>query len=193
LVFPDGCLNGTVPGEVEAGAVEPASCPWLRVVAGRPGTGKTTLAKGLASTTRACYLRVDAVETALGRLRNDVGADGYAVIHEIAASNLLLGSNVIVDAVNPVPEARAGWRSTAHPAGAKLIVIETSLTDEAEHRRRVENRTPDIPGHRVPTWQDVQHDGWVPWDVERDGARTVIATADDSAALSTALMLVHER
>ncbi len=172
--------------------MEPAGRPWLLVIAGRPGTGKTTLAKGLASTTRACYLRVDAVETALGRLRNDVGADGYVVIHELAASNLMLGTNVIVDAVNPVPEARAGWRSTADVAGARLIVIETSLTDEGEHRRRVENRTPDIPGQRVPTWQDVQHDGWVPWDVQRDGARTLIDTADDSAALSTALTLVHE-
>jgi predicted kinase len=164
----------------------------LLLVAGRPGTGKTTLAKNLASTTRACYLRVDAVETALGRLRNDVGADGYYVIHELAASNLLLGSNVIVDAVNPVPEARAGWRSTAHAAGAELIVIETSLRDEDEHRRRVENRTPDIPGHRVPTWHDVQQDGWVPWDVARDGARTVIDTTDHSAALSNALTLLHE-
>lgn len=159
---------------------------------GRPGTGKTTLAKGLASATRACYLRVDAVETALGRLRNDVGADGYVVIHELAVSNLLLGSNVIVDAVNPVPEARAGWRSTADAAGAKLIVIETSLKDADEHRRRVENRTPDIPGHRVPTWSEVQQDGWVPWDLERDGARTVIDTTDGFAALSDALTMLPE-
>ena len=115
------------------------------------------------------------------------------MIHELAASNLLLGRNVIVDAVNPVPEARAVWRSTAHAAGAELIVIETSLTDEDEHRRRVQDRTPDIPGHRVPTWHDVQQHGWVPWDVERDGARTVIDTADDTAALSTALTLAHER
>ncbi|QFG68167.1 AAA family ATPase [Ornithinimicrobium pratense] len=67
---------GRVSGRVETGAVEPVSCPWLLVVAGRPGTGKTTLAKGLAAATRACYLRVDGVETALGRLRDDVGADG---------------------------------------------------------------------------------------------------------------------
>ena len=140
---------------------------------------------------RACYLRVDVVETALGRLGNEVGPDEYVVIQELAASNLLLGSNVVIDAVNPVPEARAGWRSTAHGAGARLIVIETSLTDEGEHRRRVENRTPDIPCHRVPRWQDVQHDGWVPCDVERDGVRTVIDTADDSAALSNALTLLH--
>lgn len=177
--------------EVETGAVATGSRPWLLVVAGRPGTGKTTLAKGLTSTTRACYLRVDVVETALGRLRDDVGADGYIVIQDLAASNLVMGSHVIVDAVNPVPEARAGWRSTAHAAGARLIVIETSLTDEREHRRRVESRTPDIPGHRIPTWQDVQQDGWVPWDVGRDGARTVIDTMDDSAALSTALRLLH--
>lgn len=83
------------------------------------------------------------------------------MILELAASKLLLGSNVIVNAVNAVPEARAGWRSTAHAAAAELIVVQTSLTDADEHRRRVENRTPDISGHRVPTWSDVQQDGWV--------------------------------
>ncbi|QFG68166.1 hypothetical protein [Ornithinimicrobium pratense] len=99
---------------------------------------------------------------------------------------------MIVDAVNPVPEARVGWRSTAYAAGAKLIVIETSLTDEDEHRRRVENRTPDIPDHRVPAWRDVQQDGWVPWNLERDGSRTVIDTTDNFAALRGALTLLHE-
>lgn len=164
--------------------------PWLCVLAGRAGTGKTTLARGIVRATAACYLRVDAVETALARVRDDVGAEGYAVVHEVAASNLQVGNNVVVDAVNPVPEARAGWRETAERCGARLIVLETRLPDADEHRRRVEARQADIPGHRVPTWQEVRADGWVPWCSERDGSRTLIDTTSATTALREALRLL---
>lgn len=170
----------------------PQRRPWLMVLAGRPGTGKTTLAKAVAAATGACYLRVDAVETALSRVRDDVTVEGYVVVHELAVSNLMLGSDVVVDAVNPVPEARTGWAPSADRADARLVVIETTLTDQEEHRRRVEDRTPDIPDHRVPTWHDVQQDGWVPWDVERDGPRTLVDTAHASAAFDQAMALVPD-
>lgn len=127
------------------------------------------------------------METALARSRADIGADGYVVVHEVAASNLLVGNNVVVDAVNAIPEARAGWRDTAARCRARLIVLETVLLDEAEHRRRVESRAADIPGHRVPTWQEVQGDGWVPWSEGRDGPRTPIDTTSADAALQQAL------
>ena len=57
----------------------------------------------------------------------------------------------------------------------------------AEHRRRVESRTADIPGHQVPTWVEVQADGWVPWDEGRDGARVVIDTTCSEQALRAAV------
>ncbi|MCG7422549.1 AAA family ATPase [Micrococcus sp. ACRRV] len=100
--------------------------PWLCVLAGRAGTGKTTLAQALARATGVCCLRVDAVETALGRVQDHVGAAGCAVVHELAVSNLLLGHDVVVDAVPPVPASpatgsppgrtsrrTAGWRGTS--------------------------------------------------------------------------------
>ena len=88
--------------------------PTLTVFAGRPGTGKTTLATALARRLRACYLRVDAAETALQRTGLPVGVEGYAVIHQLAVSNLLLGLDVVVDAVNPVqrPERDGAKRPT---------------------------------------------------------------------------------
>jgi predicted kinase len=99
----------------------------------------------------ACYLRVDAAETALARIGAAVGVAGYAVIHELAVSNLLLGNTVVVDAVNSVPEARMSWREVAGRAQARLVSAETVVPDEEEHRRRVECRVADIPGHEVPT------------------------------------------
>lgn len=76
--------------DASAAAMRPT--PWLLVLSGRPGTGKTTLGRSLVEASGACYLRVDVVETALGRTHQQVGVDGYVVVHELAASNLLLGT-----------------------------------------------------------------------------------------------------
>lgn len=48
----------------------------------------------------------------------DVSVGGYAVVPELAVSNLLLGTTVVVDAVTPVAEARTPWREAAARAGA---------------------------------------------------------------------------
>ena len=159
----------------------------LVVMSGRPGTGKTTLAREVARSLGACYLRVDAAETALARVGAEVGVGGYAVVHELAVSNLLLGTTVVVDAVNPVAEARASWREAAERAGARLVDVETVLPDREEHRRRVESRVADIPGHVVPTWEDVVRGEWEDWDAERDGDRLLVDTTDTAAAVAQVL------
>jgi predicted kinase len=89
----------------------------LVVLAGVPGTGKATLPRGIATNLPGVYLRVDAAETALegAAPRIAIGAAGYAVVHAPAAENLALSIPVVVDAVNPVPDARAGWRALASP------------------------------------------------------------------------------
>ena len=74
----------------------------LIVFSGLPGTGKSTLAKDLAATTGAVYLRIDTIEQAIrnsGALAQDVGRSGYVVANELALSNLLLGRTVIADCV----------------------------------------------------------------------------------------------
>jgi predicted kinase len=56
--------------------------PLLVVLAGRPGTGKTTLGQALASELRAAFLRIDAIETAVvrcGLAQPSVRPVGYAV------------------------------------------------------------------------------------------------------------------
>ncbi|SDT43327.1 AAA family ATPase [Microlunatus soli] len=189
-----------------AQSTAPTSLPRLIVVTGRPGTGKTTLSKALAAELVACYLRIDAVETALqvaladfgiGDLGpmdvgdvGDVGPAGYVVAHRLAASNLELGHDVVVDAVCPVPESRQGWMDTAAAAGAQLIIFETHLSDTAEHRRRVTERRPDMPGQRVPTWDQVTAGEWVVWDVERDGDRHLVDTSDAADAVASALTTI---
>lgn len=161
------------------------AAPLLLVLSGRPGTGKTTLAQAFCRRWTACYLRVDAAETALGRTGWSRGVEAYAVIHELAVANLLLGLDVVVDAVNPVPQARAGWREAARRAGARLVQVETVLADVAEHRRRVEARRPDLPDQVVPSWEAVASGDWVGWDETRDGPRLVVETSDTVDAVDT--------
>ena len=158
------------------------------VLAGRPGTGKTTLARRVAAELRAAYVRVDAVETAVircGLARPPVGPVGYVVAHEITRGTLELGTSVVVDAVNPVPEARTGWRYLARIG--RLVVLETVLGDPAEHRRRVEPRRPDLADQVVPTWDDVESGEYVPWDERRDGPRSVVDMTDTDLGVAAAL------
>lgn len=152
---------------------------------GLPGTGKSTLAKHLAARTNAVLLRVDEIESAMRRNNltpQQTGIAAYSVAHDLAASHLKRGMTVVADAVNPVEEARAGWRGLAAECGAVHHVVEVCCPDEAEHRRRVESRvtadrrwdrdpapTPprlnasepapdaaaDLPGWVYPTWAEV--------------------------------------
>jgi predicted kinase len=161
--------------------------PALVVLSGRPGTGKTTIAREVCRRLGACYLRVDAAETALARTGAAVGVGGYAVVHELAVSNLLLGNTVVVDAVNPVPEARMSWRDAAQRSGVPLVSLEAVLPDREEHRRRVERRVADIPDHEVPTWEEVQSGEWTAWDEVRDGPRLALDATDTASAVALVL------
>jgi predicted kinase len=155
----------------------------LVVLGGLPGTGKTTLGKALAVKRSAAYVRVDEIEhalTCLAKLGPDIGAAGYVVAFAVAASNLRLGSLVIADSVNPVPESRQGWRDVAHGEAARLLEIEVICSNGVEHRRRVETRTADIAEFTLPSWSSVMRRDYVPWTSPRLVVDTALLTLDEA-------------
>jgi predicted kinase len=148
----------------------------LIVFAGLPATGKSTLSRELARELEAVHLRIDSIECALiaalpaGHPVDDLG---YRVAYAIAEDNLRLGRIVLADSVNPLEITREAWRDVATRAGTKAVDVEIVCSDSIEHRRRVETRIADIPGHRLPTWPQVAAREYEPWA----RSRIVIDTA----------------
>ena len=138
----------------------------LVVVGGLPATGKSTVAEALARRLRIPFLRVDRIEQAIVEhtaSTHPIGPAGYAVAHTLAAEQLALGLDVVVECVNPAAVTRDGWNGTAAAADAGILQVELVCSDGAEHRRRVESRSTDVEGLVKPTWSEVVGRGYEPW------------------------------
>lgn len=164
----------------------------LIVLSGLPGTGKTTIGKALAARYSAVFIRVDEIEHALmhrSGVGPEIGSAGYFVAFAIASSNLKLGNLVIADCVNPVPESRKSWREVVRGiAGAQLLEVEIICSDATEHRRRVEQRAPDIVGFALPTWSSVQSHDYAAWIEPRLIVDTAVLEIEDAVkAIETEL------
>ncbi|MGY1858378.1 AAA family ATPase [Modestobacter sp. SYSU DS0290] len=162
----------------------------LVVVGGLPGVGKTTVARAVAAALPAAHLRIDAFETALVRQGlvtgpDDVGPHGYGLALAAADTCLAAGTDVVVDAVFDVAAARRPFRDLAARHGAPVHWLRLICTDRAEHRRRVEQRVADLPGHTVPTWAQVRDRRVDQWHERHTVVDT--ATGDPVAAVLAAV------
>ena len=139
----------------------------LLIFGGLPGVGKTAIAARLARDVGAVHLRIDSIEQAMRNSNITVsGPEGYEVAYAVAEDNLELGRTVMADSVNPIAVTRAAWRDIAKRAGSRYVEIEIVCSDQAEHRRRVEERVADIVGHVLPTWQEVCEREYEPWEAD---------------------------
>jgi predicted kinase len=154
--------------------------PVLIVLSGLPGVGKSTIARELARSLAAVYVRIDSIEQALRNGGVIVQGEGYAVAHAVADDNLRAGQTVVADCVNPWPLTRDEWRAVGERIGVPVVEIEVVCSDRTEHRRRVESRVADIAGHRVPTWQEVVERDYRAWDRQP----LIIDTAQRSVSAS---------
>jgi predicted kinase len=155
----------------------------LYIFGGLPGTGKSTLSRHLACQLRAVHLRVDTIEQALREAgRQITGPEGYNVAYHIAEDNLCLGLNVVADSVNPLQLTRTAWRAVAARAGVPFVEIEIVCSDQAEHRTRVETRSTNIAGFKLPTWNEVVSREYEPWNAKHILIDTAAQTPEQSIA-----------
>src|SRR5690349_16926495 len=99
----------------------------LIVFAGLSGSGKSSIARGLAKEMGALWLRVDSIEQAIresGIVPGSVDDAGYRAAYALAQDNLRLGHDVIGDSVNPWMLTRNAWRDAGLRAGARVIEVE---------------------------------------------------------------------
>lgn len=158
------------------------------MLSGLPGVGKTSVAVIVAARTSSVHLSIDAVEDSIlacGLPRGwEVGVAAYEATRAMAELNLRLGHDVVVDAVNDSDEARQTWRTAAARTGADLHFVHLVLSEEQEHRRRLQGRERGLAHVSEPTWVDVQqrradYAAWTDPVAEVDtGGRTADEVAD---------------
>ncbi|WP_035274540.1 AAA family ATPase [Desulfogranum japonicum] len=137
----------------------------LYIFSGLPGVGKTTLAKALANSIKATYLRIDTIEQGIRDLCDfKVEGEGYRLAYKIASDNLLLGNNVIADSCNPIKLTRNEWQEVAVTANASFVNIEIICSIKEIHKQRATSRSSDIPNLNLPRWQNIlerEYDEWI--------------------------------
>ena len=103
------------------------------------------MAVDLGRALNCAVLGVDQAEAAMWRA--GVSPSGpthhaaYLVVEALAADQLAIGHDVIIDAVNGPEPARAQWRDLAVRTGAELRFIVVECGDDGIFRDRVEHRT----------------------------------------------------
>jgi predicted kinase len=168
----------------------------LIVVAGLPGSGKSTMAVDLGRALKCAVLGVDQAEAAMWRAGVSPSAPthhaAYLVVGALAAEQLALGHDVIVDAVNGPEPARAQWRDLAAEMGAELKFIVVECGDDRGYLDRVEHRTRNIEGFPEPTWEGVlrRRADFPPWTGER---LTIDSVNSREANLRAALQYLSVR
>jgi predicted kinase len=156
----------------------------LVVLGGLPGVGKTSIARGFAKAASAVHVRIDSIEQAIhesGVTVVSLDDAGYRAGYAVAEDNLRLGHIVVADSVNPIPITRAAWLEVARRVSARAIEVEIRCSNQAEHRRRIENRPADSR-RGGPTWQEVLDRDYRPWPTVTHVIDTASLTVDQAVA-----------
>jgi aminoglycoside phosphotransferase family enzyme/predicted kinase len=139
----------------------------LVITCGLAGTGKSTIARGLAERTGFKVLSSDEVRKRLagigaeerrverfggGIYAPDFTERTYAALFEQARPLLLKGRSVIVDATFLRREHRRAATRLAREAGAQFACLELQLNDE-EARKRLDRRIRDRVGPSDASWE----------------------------------------
>jgi predicted kinase len=132
----------------------------LIVMSGLPGSGKSTIAEGIAKALNIPVFSVDPIESAI--LKSGIGKSfetglaAYLVAKTLASEHLKLGISVIIDAVNAEEEGKDVWRSLAKEHSLELLLIECFVADTTLHKNRIKSRVRNLHGIPEVTWDNVE-------------------------------------
>lgn len=133
--------------------------PLLIITSGLPGSGKSTVAEGVAKKLKLPIFSVDPIESSIIKAgigkSFKTGLAAYLVAETLADEQLKLGNSVIIDAVNAEEEGRDVWRGLAKKHGLSLIIIDVFVSDQALHKKRLEARVRNLHGFSEITWERV--------------------------------------
>lgn len=141
----------------------------LIITSGLPGSGKSTIAEGVAKKLSLPIFSVDPIESSIIKAgiekSFETGLAAYLVAETLANEQLKLGNSVVVDAVNAEEEAKDVWRRLASKHGLDLTILDVFVSDQALHRKRLEARVRNLHGFEEITWERVQErqKAFTPW------------------------------
>ncbi len=171
--------------------------PWLVVVTGWTGAGKSTIADLIAAEIGATVASFDWVMSGL-RAIPEVWSEvehpldrqrrtGWNLLARVAEQQLRRGGSCVLDLVAR-EEPRAEWEALARRYRARFGVVECVCSDERVHRSRIEGRRRDIPGWYELDWDHVARgrERYVPL-----AAPKVVLDAVDSTGENLALVRRH--
>lgn len=184
-------LTPRLPFEFDADGAPAPTGQRLVVVAGVPGTGKSTLADGIG---RALGVPVFATDWLMGALTPfggrsagpTLGDMGDELATTLAYRQLALGQSAIIDSPAESVEVRRRWTTLGRSFGADVRAIVCVCADEDVHARRLSGRVRGIPGwHDGGRWHLVKprRDAFVPWE----GSLVLDAVEPAAANLARAL------